>query len=96
MSTEPNKNEKLVEEPKEKKDVVQQNSYGKRTKRDTLQGNSNGNSIKSDNNNNSDDNIGTCFGGLDDEESRKLKEELDRAREEGQNNYSTKSRCVIC
>lgn len=41
--------------------------------------------------------IGTCFpdapGGLTEQQSREIREELDRAKEE--NNISTSSRCVI-
>ncbi|KAG5673111.1 hypothetical protein PVAND_003185 [Polypedilum vanderplanki] len=46
--------------------------------------------------NNNNDEIGTCYGGLDEEEINKLKAELDKAKEINQNNYSTRSRLIKC
>lgn len=39
--------------------------------------------------------IGSCTGGLSEEQQRKIQEELDRAKEDN-SNFSSSSRCVIC
>lgn len=39
--------------------------------------------------------IGTCSGGLDEDETKKLQDELERAKEESENSFNTKSRCEI-
>lgn len=67
-----------------------------RNKRDTNQiqpdNSPNDQNINSSNNVNE---LGTCFGGLDENETRRIQEELDRAKEESDNRFSTKSRCTI-
>lgn len=42
---------------------------------------------------NDDNSVKTCAGGLTDDQARELQEELDRAKEE--NNFSSKSMCSI-
>lgn len=46
--------------------------------------------------NNNDNSLGdSCFGGLSEEKIKELQEELDKAKEEYENSYSSKSRCEI-
>lgn len=40
--------------------------------------------------------LDSCTGELSEENLRKIQEELDKAKEESNNNYSSSSRCVIC
>lgn len=42
-----------------------------------------------------DNDIGSCASGLDGDAARKLKDDLDRAREQSSLNYSAKSRCLV-
>lgn len=40
-----------------------------------------------------ENNLNTCAGGLTDEQLKSLQEDLDRAKED--NNFSSRSRCVV-
>lgn len=91
----PKQEEKSSDKPKVENKDGQQQTDGQRSKRDMDEGNVQENSNKSDNNSDNNDDIGTCFGSLDEQEARKLKQELDRAKEESQSNYNTNSRCEM-
>lgn len=39
--------------------------------------------------------VKTCFGGLDDNEVRKIQEDLEKAMQENEQNFSTKSKCTL-
>jgi len=42
-----------------------------------------------------DNEVNTCAGGLDENQAKKIREDLDRARDQSSLNFSTKSRCSV-
>lgn len=75
--------------------ISQNTKFIKNEKKRDLTQTENLSGTKTEVSSNNENDIGSCFGGLNEEESRKLQEELERAKQERENNLHSKSNCEI-